>query len=58
MLMAAAGDLLPVDAKTAECYARVWFELKFKTVSQSVLASEASETVSIIPTIITDMGPQ
>lgn len=49
MPMAAAGDLLPVDAKTGECYARVWVEPKFKTVSQSVLESEASETVGIIP---------
>jgi hypothetical protein len=43
------GDLLPVDAKSGECYARVWVEPKFKSVSQTVLSSEASETVSIIP---------
>ena len=43
------GDLLPVDAKSGECYARVWVEPKFKTVSQTVLAKEASEKVSIIP---------
>lgn len=43
------GDLLPLDAKAGECYARVWVEPQFKTVSQTVLAREASENVSIIP---------
>lgn len=47
--VSAEGDLLPVDAKSGECYARVWVEPEFKTVSQTVLAKEASEKVSIIP---------
>jgi len=45
----AETDLLPVDAKSGECYARVWVEPQFKTVSQTVLAKEASENVTIIP---------
>jgi len=47
--MSVEGDLLPVDAKSGECYARVWVEPQYKAVSQTVLAKEASESVSIIP---------
>ena len=43
------SDLLPVDAIAGECYARVWVEPQFKTVSQAVLSREASENVTIIP---------
>lgn len=43
------SDLLPVDATAGECYARVWVEPQFKTVSQTVLSREASENVTIIP---------
>lgn len=43
------SDLLPAGAETGECYARVWVEPKFKTVSNTVLAKEASERVEVIP---------
>jgi len=45
----AKSDLLPAGAKAGECYARVWVEPQFKTVSQTVLAKEASEKVTIAP---------
>ena len=43
------SDLLPPNAKSGECYARVWVPEKFKTVSEQMLATEASERVEIIP---------
>ncbi|MEH6502301.1 MAG: peptidoglycan-binding domain-containing protein [Cycloclasticus sp.] len=46
---AVTSDLLPPNAKTGECYARVWVPEKFKTVSEQKLASEASEKVEVIP---------
>jgi len=45
----AKSDLLPPDAKAGECYARVWVEPQFKTVSQTVLSKEASEKVTVVP---------
>ena len=43
------GDLLPPDAKSGECYARVWVPEEYRTVSEQLLASEESETISVIP---------
>lgn len=43
------GDLLPPNAKSGECYARVWVPEKFKTVSEQMLATEASERVEVTP---------
>jgi hypothetical protein len=43
------SDLLPADASAGECYARVWVEPQFKTVSQTILSREASENVTINP---------
>lgn len=45
----AANDLLPPNAKSGECYARVWVPEKFKTVSEKMLATEASERIEVTP---------
>lgn len=42
-------DLLPPDAQSGECYARVWVEPKFKTVSETLLVKEESEKVHTTP---------
>jgi len=44
-----AGDLLPPNAKTGECYARVWVEPTYMTESENVLVREASEKINFIP---------
>lgn len=46
---ASAGDLLPPNAKTGECYARVWVEPQYEIESQQVLVREASEKITLIP---------
>ncbi len=43
------ADLLPPQAKTGECYARVFVPPKYKPVSKTVLKSEASERVETDP---------
>ena len=43
------GDLLPPAAKTGECYARVWVEPTYSTVSEQVLVSEESVEIDVIP---------
>lgn len=47
------GDLLPPNAKSGECYARVWVPETFKNVSEKLLATEASERVEVIPATYT-----
>jgi len=42
-------DLLPPDAQAGECYARLWVEPVYETVSTSKLTKEASHTINIIP---------
>ncbi len=42
-------DLLPVDAKPGECYARVFIPPKYETFTESLTKNEASERMSIIP---------
>ncbi len=44
-----ASDLLPPSAAAGECYARVWVPDEYKTVSEQVVATEASERIEIIP---------
>ncbi|MGB0922484.1 MAG: peptidoglycan-binding domain-containing protein [Alphaproteobacteria bacterium] len=44
-----ARDLLPPDAKSGECYARVWVEPTYKQISKRVLVKEAGEKIEIIP---------
>lgn len=44
-----AGDLLPPNAKTGECYARVWVEPTYQTETEQVLVREASEKINLIP---------
>lgn len=44
-----AGDLLPPDAKSGECYARVWVEPTYSQATHQVLVREASEDLEIIP---------
>ena len=43
------GDLVPPNAKTGECYARVWVEPTYRTTSEEVLVSEESKSISVIP---------
>ncbi|MDJ0807187.1 MAG: peptidoglycan-binding protein, partial [Gammaproteobacteria bacterium] len=42
-------DLLPPNAKTGECYARVWVPASYRNMTKEVLVSEESERVEIIP---------
>lgn len=44
-----AGDLLPPNAQSGECYARVWVDAEYRQVSEQVLASEASSSIRVIP---------
>ncbi len=45
------NDLLPPGGKSGECYARVWVEPTYKTVTDNVLSKEASTRVEIIPAV-------
>ncbi|WP_432472620.1 peptidoglycan-binding domain-containing protein [Amphritea sp. HPY] len=50
MHSAQAGDeLLPPNAKSGECYARVWVEPSYKEYTELVLVKDASERLEIIP---------
>jgi len=49
MMMSPSGSLLPPDAKTGQCYARVWVPPKYKTTTEKRLKKERGETLSIIP---------
>lgn len=49
VMTSSEGDLLPPKAKAGECYARVWVEPTYRTNSETILVSEASEKVNIIP---------
>ncbi|MFK7794854.1 MAG: peptidoglycan-binding protein [Gammaproteobacteria bacterium] len=42
-------QLLPPKAKAGECYARVWVKPTYKTNSETILVSEASEKVTTTP---------
>ncbi|VAX07638.1 hypothetical protein MNBD_GAMMA26-1384 [hydrothermal vent metagenome] len=42
-------DLLPPNAKSGECYARVWVPASYQDESKDVLVSEKSDRVEIIP---------
>ena len=46
---AASGDLLPPSANPGECYARVWVDAQYQTLTEQVLASEESSSITIIP---------
>lgn len=41
--------LLPPEAKSGECYARVWVPATYKNVAKQVLVKEASERVEVVP---------
>lgn len=43
------SELLPPDAKPGECYARVWVAPTYRTLTEQVVAKEASEQVETIP---------
>ncbi|MEJ1464853.1 MAG: peptidoglycan-binding domain-containing protein [Candidatus Sedimenticola sp. (ex Thyasira tokunagai)] len=43
------GDLLPPNAKSGECYARVWVPAAYRDLTKDVLVREESERVEIIP---------
>ncbi len=43
------SELLPPNAKSGECYARVLIAPVFETTSERMLVKEASSTISIIP---------
>ena len=42
-------DLLPPNAKTGECYARVWVPASYRSLEKQMLVSEESERVEVIP---------
>lgn len=47
-----AGEIaaeLPPRARAGECYARVWIEPQFKTVSERVMVKDASERLEVVP---------
>lgn len=48
-VVAPQSDLLPPDAKPGECYARVWIEPQYKTVTDTLLLKEASSYIEVIP---------
>ena len=48
MQTAAGDDLFPPNAKLGECYARVFVPHKMQTVTETVLAKEASQKIEII----------
>lgn len=52
--LAGAGDLFPPNAEAGQCYARVLFPAKYETVSERVLAKEASERIEVIPASFQD----
>lgn len=43
------AELLPTNAKSGECYARVFVPPRYQTVTQRVLSRQASERVETIP---------
>jgi len=45
----AGSDLLPPDAKSGECYARVWVPATYRDKTSEVLVRGESERVEIIP---------
>jgi len=45
----ADGDLLPPNAQPGECYARVWVDAQYETITEEVIASEESTEITIIP---------
>lgn len=50
MRTAESGDeLLPPNAKSGECYARVWVKPTYKEYTETLLVKEASERLEIIP---------
>lgn len=42
-------ELLPPDAKSGECYARVWVEPTYQSYTESVLVKESSQRIEVIP---------
>lgn len=44
-----SSDLLPPNAKTGECYARLWVEPEYINETEQVLIREASEDIELIP---------
>lgn len=49
--IALQDSLLPPNAKSGECYARVWVEPQYRTITETYVAREASEDVSIQPAV-------
>lgn len=44
-----SSDLLPPNAAPGECYARVWVDAEYETLTEQVLDSEASREINVIP---------
>ena len=42
-------ELLPPNAKVGECYARVWVEPRYETVSNEIKVKDQSEQINLIP---------
>ncbi|MDO6460572.1 peptidoglycan-binding domain-containing protein [Granulosicoccaceae sp. 1_MG-2023] len=47
--MAAGNEMLPPNAKPGECYTRVWVEPQYRTVTERVRVSDASERIEVVP---------
>lgn len=43
------GDLLPPNAKSGECYARVWVEPTYRQRTERVLVKEPSSRIEVVP---------
>ncbi len=48
---AASGNELLPPAKPGECYARIWVPATYRSVSEKLVASEASERIEVIPAV-------
>lgn len=46
---AMSPDMLPPNAESGMCYARVWVEPRYRSFTQQVMVLEASEAVNITP---------
>ena len=48
-MIPAGANSLPPNAQPGKCYARVWEDPKYRTVSEQVLRREAAERIELIP---------
>ena len=56
--MAQPSAVLPSDAETGECFARVVHPAEYRTVSENVVREPASERIRIIPAVYENVSEQ